>query len=119
MQPRWERYANDHFLHGIDVLNLHTTAFPACRRQPSPSSRYRLSGQAGQRYVPGFLFFDCLKRREFSDHNHDPPPPSPGSSPEPESSTTSPGMSPMHTERSFADTLVRFGDRRLTAANHG
>src|SRR5512142_1889033 len=29
MRPRWEQFANDHFLHGLDVLNLAPDRVPS------------------------------------------------------------------------------------------
>jgi phenylalanine-4-hydroxylase len=67
-------------------------------------------------YIPAFVFFDCLRRREFPttvtirrgdqlDYL-----------PEPDIFHDIAGHVPMHTDRAFADTLVRFGDCAHTAA---
>src|SRR6185436_16356373 len=67
-------------------------------------------------YVPAFLFFDCLRNREFPttitirDANHL------DYLPEPDIFHDIAGHVPMHTDPAFADTLVRFGDCAHTAA---
>src|SRR4051812_31645135 len=66
MQPRWERYANDQFLHGVEVLALPHDRVPRLdevNRRLLPLTGFQARPVSG--YVPGFLFFDCLKRREF------------------------------------------------------
>src|SRR6202043_3790567 len=61
-------------------------------------------------YLPSFLFFDCLRNRTFpttitirSANNLD-------YLPEPDIFHDVPGHVPMHTDRAFAETLVRFGE---------
>src|SRR5689334_7759743 len=64
IRPRWERYANDHFLHGIDALDLPSDRIPRLseiNRRLSPLTGFQAKPVSG--YVPGFLFFDCLRRR--------------------------------------------------------
>ena len=67
-------------------------------------------------YIPAFLFFDCLRNREFPttvtirrmnelDYL-----------PEPDIFHDVAGHVPMHTDRNFAETLVRFGECAHTAA---
>ena len=66
MQPRWERYANDHFLRGLEALNLSPDRIPRLsdvNRRLQPLTGFQAKPVSG--YVPGFLFFDCLRRREF------------------------------------------------------
>jgi len=66
--------------------------------------------------VPSFVFFDCLRNREFpttitirrSDRLD--------YLPEPDIFHDVAGHVPMHTDRKFADTLVRFGECAHTAA---
>lgn len=117
MQPRWERYANDHFLHGVDVLNLPHDRVPRLsdvNLRLQPLTGFQAKPVSG--YVPGFLFFDCLKRREFPTTITIRPPDRLDYLPEPDIFHDIAGHVPMHTERSFADTLVRFGDCAYTAA---
>ena len=116
MQPRWERYANDHFLRGIEALQLPHDRVPRLadvNRRLQPLTGFQAKPVSG--YVPGFLFFDCLRRREFpttitirSTDRMD-------YLPEPDIFHDIAGHVPMHTERAFADVLVRFGDCAHTA----
>src|SRR5215471_15683914 len=66
IRPRWERYANDWFLHGVEALHLPADRVPRLEeinRRLKPLTGFQARPVSG--YVPGFLFFDCLKRREF------------------------------------------------------
>ena len=117
IQPRWHRYANDHFLAGIDVLHLPADRVPRLadvNRRLEPLTGFQAKPVSG--YVPGFLFFDCLRRREFpttitirSADRMD-------YLPEPDIFHDIAGHVPMHTEKAFADVLVRFGECAVTAA---
>jgi phenylalanine-4-hydroxylase len=80
----------------------------------SPLTGFQAKPVSG--YVPAFLFFDCLRNRAFPttitirDHNRL------DYLPEPDIFHDIAGHVPMHTDRAFADTLVRFGDCAHTAA---
>jgi phenylalanine-4-hydroxylase len=117
IRPRWERYANPHFLHGLDVLNLPPDRIP---RHSEINDRLRpLTGfqaRAVSGYVPVFLFFDCLHRREFPTTITIRPPEQIDYIPEPDIFHDLAGHVPMHTDPAFANTLVRFGDCAHTAA---
>jgi phenylalanine-4-hydroxylase len=117
MEDRWRRYANPHFLKGIDNLCLDPTRVPKLEdvnRFLSPLTGFKAKAVSG--YVPAFLFFDCLRNREFPttitirDHERL------DYLPEPDIFHDIAGHVPMHTDRAFADTLVRFGDCAHTAA---
>ncbi|MBZ5586094.1 MAG: phenylalanine 4-monooxygenase [Acidobacteriia bacterium] len=116
IRPRWEMYANDQFLRGIEALNLPPDRVP---RLDEINARLRpLTGfqaRAVSGYVPGFLFFDCLRRREFPTTITIRPADRTDYLPEPDVFHDVAGHVPMHTERAFADTLVRFGDCAHTA----
>ena len=117
MTPRWRRYANEHFLRGIDSLSLPHDRVPRLEdvnRFLHPLTGFTARPVSG--YIPAFLFFDCLRRREFPttitirrgdklDYL-----------PEPDIFHDIAGHVPMHTDRAFAETLVRFGDCAHTAA---
>jgi phenylalanine-4-hydroxylase len=117
MGDRWRRYANPRFLQGIDNLCLDPQRVPRLEdvnRFLSPLTGFKARPVSG--YVPSFLFFDCLRNREFPttitirygatlDYL-----------PEPDIFHDIAGHVPMHTDRAFADTLVRFGDCAHTAA---
>lgn len=117
MRERWTRYANRHFLRGIASLCLNPEQVPRLddvNRFLNPLTGFRAKPVSG--YVPSFVFFDCLRNREFPttitirrndrlDYL-----------PEPDIFHDIAGHVPMHTDRLFADTLVRFGECAHTAA---
>ena len=116
IQSRWARYANDHFLKGIEVLDLAPDRVPRLteiNQRLEPLTGFQAKPVSG--YVPGFLFFDCLRRREFPTTITIRPPDRMDYLPEPDIFHDVAGHVPMHTERAFADTLVRFGDCAHTA----
>jgi phenylalanine-4-hydroxylase len=118
MQPRWHLYANDAFLRGVGVLGLDGTRVPRLadvNRFLCPLTGFQAKPVSG--YVPAYLFFDCLRRREFPTtitirdaENLD-------YLPEPDIFHDIAGHVPMHTDRAFADTLVRFGECARTAVD--
>ncbi len=117
MLPRWERYANPHFQKGIDSLSLDPNRVPNLKdvnRFLRPLTGFQAKAVSG--YVPAFLFFDSLRNREFPttitirrldalDYL-----------PEPDIFHDVAGHVPMHTDKNFAETLVRFGECAHTAA---
>lgn len=119
MLPLWERYANDHFMQGIDNLCLDPQRVPRLadvNKFLSKLTGFKAKAVAG--YVPAFRFFDSLRERDFPttitvrrldklDYI-----------PEPDIFHDIAGHVPMHTDRAFADTLVRFGDCAHTAAEY-
>ena len=116
IQSRWARYANDHFLKGIEVLDLPPDRVPRLteiNQRLEPLTGFQAKPVSG--YVPGFLFFDCLRRREFPTTITIRPTDRMDYLPEPDIFHDVAGHVPMHTERAFADTLVRFGDCAHTA----
>ncbi len=110
IRPRWERYANAKFLEGVEVLRLDPGRVPRLEdinRFLAPRTGFQAKPVSG--HVPSYLFFDCLKRREFPTTItvRD------GSSidylPEPDIFHDAAGHVPMHTDPAFAEVLVRFG----------
>lgn len=117
MSPRWERYANEHFLRGIANLCLDPERVPRLsdvNKFLDPLTGFKAKAVAG--YVPAYLFFDCLRAREFPTtitiRRHD----KLDYLPEPDIFHDIAGHVPMHTDKAFADTLVRFGEAARTAA---
>jgi phenylalanine-4-hydroxylase len=117
MKPKWQRYANQHFLRGIASLCFNPDRVPRLddvNRFLNPLTGFRAKAVSG--YVPSFVFFDCLRNREFpttitirrSDRLD--------YLPEPDIFHDIAGHVPMHTDRVFADTLVRLGECAHTAA---
>jgi phenylalanine-4-hydroxylase len=116
IQPRWEQYANDHFLRGIELLNLPPDRIPRLQevnKALKPLTGFQAKAVSG--YVPGFIFFDCLRRREFPTTITIRPTDRMDYLPEPDIFHDVAGHVPMHTEKAFADVLVRFGDCAHTA----
>ena len=116
IRPRWERYANDHFLKGVEALGLPSDRVPRLaevNRRLQPLTGFQAKPVSG--YVPGFLFFDCLRRREFPTTITIRPADRMDYLPEPDIFHDVAGHVPMHTEKAFAETLVRFGDCAHTA----
>lgn len=117
MVPSWDRYANARFLEGLELLQLDHDKIPRLEdvnRFLSPLTGFEAKPVSG--YVPAFVFFDCLRRRQFpttitirSGGHLD-------YLPEPDIFHDIAGHVPMHTDPAFADTLVRFGDCAHSAA---
>ncbi len=117
MGDRWQRYANRRFLEGLETLQLNPERVPRLEdvnRFMAPLTGFRAKAVSG--YVPAYVFFDCLRKREFPttitirdgevlDYL-----------PEPDIFHDISGHVPMHTDPAFADTLVRFGECARTAA---
>lgn len=117
IEPLWERYANDHFLRGIENLCLDPHRVPRLddvNRFLKPLTGFRAKAVSG--YVPAFVFFDCLRNREFPTTITIRDVRTLDYLPEPDIFHDIAGHVPMHTEQAFADTLVRFGDCAHTAA---
>lgn len=117
MADRWQKYANHRFLQGIENLCLdpmHVPPLEAVNRFMAPLTGFRAKAVSG--YVPAYMFFDCLRQREFPttitirdgevlDYL-----------PEPDIFHDIAGHVPMHTDKAFADTLVLFGECARAAA---
>lgn len=117
IQDRWERYANPKFLEGVGKLNLDPNRVPKIDEINvflKPLTGFSAKPVSG--YIPAFIFFDCLRNRDFPttitvrdisklDYL-----------PEPDMFHDVAGHVPMHTDKAFADTLVRFGECALSAA---
>ncbi|MEO7217067.1 MAG: phenylalanine 4-monooxygenase [Gemmatimonadaceae bacterium] len=111
MVPRWQRYANPRFLQGVETLCLDPGAVPRLEdvnKFMAPRTGFKAKAVSG--YVPAFLFFDSLRKREFPttitirdagrlDYL-----------PEPDIFHDIAGHVPMHTDPAFADALARFGE---------
>jgi phenylalanine-4-hydroxylase len=117
MEDRWRRYANARFLQGIDSLCLDPERVPRLddvNRFLSPLTGFKAKAVSG--YIPSFLFFDCLRNREFPTTVTIRDGATLDYLPEPDIFHDIAGHVPMHTDRAFADTLVRFGQCAHTAA---
>jgi phenylalanine-4-hydroxylase len=117
MEERWRRYANPRFLQGIDSLCLEPDRVPRLEdvnRFLSPLTGFKAKAVSG--YIPSFLFFNSLRNREFPTTITIRDGATLDYLPEPDIFHDIAGHVPMHTDRAFADTLVRFGDCAHTAA---
>ena len=117
MMPRWQRYAHPRFLEGVNNLALSSDAVPRLEdinRFLEPLSAFKAKAVAG--YVPAYMFFDCLRRREFPTTITIRDKDSLDYLPEPDIFHDVAGHVPMHTNRHFSDVLVRFGEVARAAA---
>jgi phenylalanine-4-hydroxylase len=117
MTPHWKKYANEHFLKGIDSLVLQPDRIPRLEdvnRFLQPLTGFQAKGVGG--YVPAFVFFDCLRQRSFPTTVHIRHADQLDYLPEPDIFHDIAGHVPMHTDPAFAEALVRFGDCAHTAA---
>jgi len=117
MFPRWQAYANEHFLRGIENLALPDDAVPRLEdvnRFLKPLTGFQAKAVSG--YVPAFAFFDCLRERTFPTTITIRDAAKLDYLPEPDIFHDVAGHVPMHTDSAFAEALVRFGECAHTAA---
>ena len=117
MHDRWERYANERYLQGLQTLQLSPDRIPRfedVNRFMKPLTGF--SARAVSGYVPSYVFFDCLRRREFPTTVTIRDGAALEYLPEPDIFHDVAGHVPMHTDKAFADALVRFGECAATAA---
>ena len=117
MHDRWERYANERFLEGLAKLKLSPDRIP--RLEEINHFLQALTGfraRAVSGYVPSYVFFDCLRRREFPTTITIRDGAQLEYLPEPDIFHDVGGHVPMHTDPAFAQALVRFGECAASAA---
>ena len=117
MQDRWERFANEHFLEGLDKLQLSPSRIPRLEeinRFLQALTGFRARAVSG--YVPSYIFFDCLRRREFPTTITIRDGTQLEYLPEPDIFHDVGGHVPMHTDPAFAQALVQFGECAASAA---
>jgi phenylalanine-4-hydroxylase len=117
MQERWRRYANQKYLRGLEALFVdqdHVPRFEDVNRFMQSLTGFRARPVSG--YVPSYVFFDCLRRREFPTTVTIRDGQALEYLPEPDIFHDIAGHVPMHTDPAFADALVRFGECAVTAA---
>jgi phenylalanine-4-hydroxylase len=115
--PKWRRYAHPKFLEGLERLALDSHRIPHLEdinRFLEPLSAFKSRAVSG--YVPAYLFFDCLRRREFPTTITIREAERLDYLPEPDIFHDLAGHVPMHTDRRFSDILVRFGEVAHAAA---
>ncbi|MCW5947812.1 MAG: phenylalanine 4-monooxygenase [Fimbriimonadales bacterium] len=119
IRPRWEQYANPKFMEGINNLALDPHAIPHLvdiNKFLEPLSGFKAKAVSG--YVPAYVFFDSLRNREFPTTITIRDISTLDYLPEPDIFHDVAGHVPMHTDRQFADVLVRFGEVARFAAQH-
>jgi phenylalanine-4-hydroxylase len=117
MHDRWERYANHRYLEGLETLHLPADRVPRLddvNRFMKPLTGFVARPVSG--YVPSYVFFDCLRRREFPTTVTIRDGGKLEYLPEPDIFHDVAGHVPMHTDKAFADALVRFGECAAAAA---
>ena len=117
LEPKWRQFANRKFLAGLDRIALDPEAIPRLQdinRFLEPLSRFKAIAVSG--YVPAYVFFDCLRRREFPTTITIRSPRAHSYLPEPDIFHDLAGHVPMHTGRVFSDSLARIGEVAATAA---
>lgn len=117
MIPHWEQYANRHYLDGLARLRLNPGRVPRLEdvnRFLNPLTGFTARAVSG--YIPAFEFFDCLRNREFPTTIVVRPTEQLDYYPEPDIFHDVAGHVPMHTDRAFAEALVRFGECAQEAA---
>lgn len=110
IQPKWEKFSNATFMEGIDSLCLNPDRIPtleAINQFLSPLTGFKAVAVSG--YVPTYIFFNCLKKREFPTTITIREKGKLHYLPEPDLFHDIAGHVPMHTNRTFADVLVKFG----------
>jgi phenylalanine-4-hydroxylase len=110
MLPRWEQFATDAFLSGVEKLNLHPGHVPQLAEinaRLRPLTGFQAVEVPG--YVPAVEFFGHLRRRQFPTVTTLRRADQLDYLPEPDIFHDVAGHVPMHTNAVFADTLARFG----------
>ncbi len=118
IQPRWEQFAHPKFLEGVGNLALPPDRIPSLddvNKFLSPLSGFVSKAVAG--YVPAYVFFDCLRTRNFPTTITIRDGEKLDYLPEPDIFHDVAGHVPMHTDRQFSDVLVRFGEVARLAAS--
>ncbi len=118
--PRWEKYANEKFLQGVNMLAINPSRIPRLEEVNQflePLTGFQAKAVSG--YVPAYLFFDSLKKREFPTTITIRDSQKLNYLPEPDLFHDIAGHVPMHTDRTFADVLVKLGSlASLSAQRH-
>jgi phenylalanine-4-hydroxylase len=115
--PKWEKYANPKFMEGVRNLMLQPDAIPRLadvNKFLEPLTRFKAQAVSG--YIPAYIFFDCIRQRNFPTTITIRDGAKLDYLPEPDIFHDIAGHVPMHTDRRFADVLVRFGEVARNAA---
>ena len=118
MLPLWEKYANPRFMEGVANLMLSPDAIPKLEEVNKflePLTAFKAKPVSG--YIPAYIFFDCIRNREFPTTITIRDGQKLDYLPEPDIFHDIAGHVPMHTDRRFADVLVHFGEVARGAAH--
>jgi phenylalanine-4-hydroxylase len=120
LRPKWEKYANKKFMEGIRMLCLPPDRIPTLDEVNTflePLTGFKAKAVSG--YVPTYFFFNSLKHREFPTTITIRDVKTLNYLPEPDIFHDIAGHVPMHTDRTFANVLVKFGAlANLAATRH-
>lgn len=117
IKPRWEQYAHERFLEGVNNVALNDQAVPRLQNINNflaPLSGFKAKAVSG--YVPAYVFFDSLRQREFPTTITVRAQDALDYLPEPDIFHDAAGHVPMHTDPVFSNVLVRFGEVAQLAA---
>jgi len=117
IRPKWEKYSNAKFMEGVENLMLDPDRIPKMEEVNAtlnPMTGFSAQGVSG--YIPAYLFFDCIRQRIFPTTITIRDGATLDYLPEPDIFHDVAGHVPMHTDRRFADVLVRFGEVARLAA---
>lgn len=117
IRPYWEKYSNPKFMQGVENLMLDPDRIPRMDEindKLNPLTGFKAEAVSG--YVPAYIFFDCIRRRIFPTTITIRDGAKLDYLPEPDIFHDVAGHVPMHTDRRFADVLVRFGEVAREAA---
>ena len=114
MRPQWERYAHPHFQDGLASLALDPNHIP---RLADVNGHLQTGFQtkAVTGCLPAFLFFDCLRNRQFPTTITIRRPDSVDYVPEPDIFHDAACHAPLLADPHFAEILFRFGECARTA----
>lgn len=118
IRPLWEKYANPMFMEGVRKLALDPDNIPRLEdvnKFLEPLTRFKAKAVSG--YIPAYIFFDCLRTRNFPTTITIRDGAKLDYLPEPDIFHDIAGHVPMHTDARFADVLVRFGEVARFAAH--
>lgn len=117
IRPLWERYATPKFLEGVAALRFDPDRVPRLEDiNRFLTARTGFSAKPVSGYVPAYVFFDGIRRREFPTTITVRDGGSLDYLPEPDMFHDVAGHVPMHTDPAFAEVLVRFGGCAARAA---
>jgi phenylalanine-4-hydroxylase len=117
MEPLWEKYGNSKFLDGLKKISISHHQIPNLEEVNTylkPLTGFQAKAVSG--FVPTYLFFDSLSKREFPTTITIRDSQSLDYLPEPDIFHDIGGHVPMHADPVFANVLVKFGQLAARSA---